>query len=93
MEEEEELEAIVRITRVLHAACTLMLLSRPFRSFFSSIPKSTNLGNNRAAAGGSSSSSQRRAIDGVKHIVAVASGKGGVGKSTVAGSFPLRILS
>jgi ATP-binding protein involved in chromosome partitioning len=29
-------------------------------------------------------SMQRRSIDGVKHIVAVASGKGGVGKSTVA---------
>ena len=38
----------------------------------------------QAAARAPSATAQRRSIPGVKHIVAVASGKGGVGKSTVA---------
>jgi ATP-binding protein involved in chromosome partitioning len=37
-----------------------------------------------SAAGAAAAIEQRRSITGVKHVVAVASGKGGVGKSTVA---------
>ncbi|CAA2142508.1 Iron-sulfur cluster carrier protein [Hyphomicrobium sp. ghe19] len=38
----------------------------------------------RQAAAGASAAAKTQAIPGVKHVIAVASGKGGVGKSTVA---------
>ena len=53
------------------------------------------LGGTRAAAAKMAARGNlptRRPIVGVKHIVAVASGKGGVGKSTVAGDFIRALL-